>query len=52
MQDPGNYLASTVRLRAVPNYNDADTYGTITGGFEMAKAKTVSPVFSIPAFSH
>ncbi|KAJ9110562.1 hypothetical protein QFC20_002891 [Naganishia adeliensis] len=38
--DPGNYLASTVRLRAVPGYNDAETYGTITGGFDMAKAKT------------
>ncbi|KAI5455315.1 hypothetical protein NCC49_000129 [Naganishia albida] len=38
--DPGNYLASTVRLRAVPGYDDADTYGTITGSFELAKAQT------------
>ncbi|KAJ9107567.1 hypothetical protein QFC21_001026 [Naganishia friedmannii] len=38
-QDPSVYLSSTVRLRAIPRYNNAETYGTITGSFEMAKAK-------------
>ncbi|KAJ9123188.1 hypothetical protein QFC22_001381 [Naganishia vaughanmartiniae] len=38
--DPSVYLSSTVRLRAIPGYNDAEAYGTITGSFVMAKAKT------------
>ncbi|GHJ86297.1 hypothetical protein NliqN6_2699 [Naganishia liquefaciens] len=37
--DPAVYLSSTVRLRAVPGYNNAATYGTITGEFELLKGK-------------
>lgn len=34
----------------MPGYNDAETYGTITGGFDMAKAKTVSLLVISPSF--